>query len=148
MLRLYPKLCDGADIIVVEDLHLIGLSRGMLGQQMLDAGHGQFLNAVLPWVAMQRRKAVVKEDARGTSHECPDGGAEVRKALAQRWHSCDCGCSMPRDLASGKVLVNRYIVGSMVLKMPLERFWRGMFGILVQTSVHGELTAIHAVLAG
>ncbi len=34
------QLCDAADVIVVEDLNLIGLSRGMLGKHMLDAGHG------------------------------------------------------------------------------------------------------------
>ncbi len=31
--------------------YLIGLSRGLLGKHMLDAGHGQFLHCVLPWVA-------------------------------------------------------------------------------------------------
>ncbi|WP_233838461.1 helix-turn-helix domain-containing protein [Thermosynechococcus sichuanensis] len=48
------QLCDGADVIVVEDLNLIGLSRGMLAKHMLDAGHGQVLNSVLPWVAFKQ----------------------------------------------------------------------------------------------
>ncbi|WP_244348361.1 RNA-guided endonuclease InsQ/TnpB family protein [Thermostichus vulcanus] len=39
------QLCHEADVIVVEDLNLINLSRGMLGKHMLDAGHGQFLIA-------------------------------------------------------------------------------------------------------
>ena len=48
------KLCDDADVVVVEKLNLIGLSRGFLGKHMLDAGHGQFLNQILPWVCFKR----------------------------------------------------------------------------------------------
>ena len=102
-------LCDVADVIVIEDLNLIGLSRAILGKHMLDAGHGQFLSQILPWVAFKRGKAVVKEDARGSSQECPQCHREVRKTLADRWHSCECGCSMPRDIASGIVLRDRYL---------------------------------------
>ena len=103
------KLCDQADVIVIEDLNLIGLSRGMLGKHMLDAGHGQFLHCVLPWVAFKRGKALVKEDARGSSQECPACGALARKDISVRTHECACGCSIPRDLASGLVLRNRYL---------------------------------------
>ncbi len=103
------QLCDAADVIVVEDLNLIGLSRGMLGKHMLDAAHGQFLNSVLPWVGFKRGKAVVKEDARGTSQECPSCGEAVTKTLSERWHQCACGSSMPRDVASGLVLRNRFL---------------------------------------
>lgn len=102
-------LCDAADVIVVEALSLIGLSRGMLGKSMLDAAHGQFLNSVLPWVGLKRDKAVVKEKAAKTSQECPSCGVTVRKALSTRWHECPCGCSMPRDIASGLVLRKRFI---------------------------------------
>lgn len=102
------KLCDAADVIVIEDLNLIGLSRGMLGKHMLDAGHGQFLKSVLPWVGFKRGKAVVKEKAAGSSQECPACGEPVCKTLAIRWHECPCGCSMPRDVASGLVLRNRF----------------------------------------
>ena len=103
------QLCDTAAVIVVEDLNLIGLSRGIVGKHMLDAGHGQFLNSVLPWVGFKRGKAVVKENAGGTSQECPDCGDAVRKSLSTRWHECPCGSSMPRDVASGLVLQNRFL---------------------------------------
>ncbi|MDR7897118.1 transposase [Thermosynechococcus sp. JY1334] len=78
------QLCDGADVIVVEDLNLIGLSRGTLGKRMLDAGHGPFLNSVLPWVACKRGKVVVKEKAAGTSQACPNCGEAVCKTLSIR----------------------------------------------------------------
>lgn len=94
---------------MVEDLNLMGLSRGFLGKHMLDAGYGQFLNQVLPWVAAKRCKLVVKESAADTSQECPDCGAVSKKALGQRLHICGCGCSMPRDMASDLVLKKRYL---------------------------------------
>jgi putative transposase len=144
------KLCDVADVIVVEDLNLIGLSRGVLGKHMLDAGHGQFLNSVLPWVAFKRGKAVVKEDARGSSQECPACGAVVKKNLSDRWHECSCGCSMPRDVASGIVLRNRFLGrGAHGLQnAPGDDLTGVSFGASSQVSVNGESPAIRKALAG
>ncbi|MGB3496572.1 MAG: transposase [Elainellaceae cyanobacterium] len=144
------QLCDGADVIVVEDLNLIGLSRGMLGKQMLDAAHGQFLHSVLPWVGFKLGKAVVKEKAAGTSQECPDCGETVRKALAVRWHECGCGCSMPRDIASGLVLRNRFKGrGAHGLENAPGEVLAGVsFGASSQDSVNGESPAIREALAG
>ncbi|MDB9518829.1 zinc ribbon domain-containing protein [Roseofilum reptotaenium CS-1145] len=70
---------------------------------------------------------MAKEDARGSSQECPDCGAKVAKSLSDRWHQCSCGCSMPRDVASGLVysIDFKSAVGRTVLKMPLETVWRG-----------------------
>lgn len=144
------QLCDAADVIVIEDLNLIGLSRGMLGKHMLDAGHGQFLNSVLPWVGFKRGKAVVKEKAAGTSQECPACGETVRKTLKIRWHECPCGCSMPRDIASGLVLRNRFIGGGAhrLQIAPGEVLAGVSFGASSQDSVNGESPAIREALAG
>lgn len=144
------QLCDGADVIVVEDLNLIGLSRGTLGKHMLDAGHGQFLNSVLPWVAFKRGKAVVKEAAAGTSQECPNCGEAVRKTLSTRWHECPCGCSMPRDIAAAFVLRNRFICrGAHGIENAPGEVLAGMsFGSSRQDSVNGESPAIRIALAG
>lgn len=103
------QLCDAGDVVVVEDLNLIGLSRGMLGKHMLDAGHGQFLNQILPWVCFKRDTGYIKVKAAGTSQECPDCGATVKKLLKDRWHQCECGSSKPRDIASGEVIRNRAV---------------------------------------
>lgn len=108
-------LCDAADVVAVEDLNLIGLSRGFLGKHMLDAGHGQFLNQILPWVCFKRGTGYTKVPAAGTSQECPQCGAKAKKSLGDRWHSCGCGCSIPRDIASGIVIKNR-AVGRTVLE--------------------------------
>ncbi|WP_025744351.1 zinc ribbon domain-containing protein, partial [Salinivibrio costicola] len=40
------------------------------------------------------------------SQTCPDCGAKKKKTLADRWHSCDCGCEKPRDVASAQVNLN------------------------------------------
>ena len=109
------KLCDGADVVAVEKLNLVGLSRGFLGKHMLDAGHGQFLNQILPWVCFKRGVGLMYEPAAGTSQECPECGQIAKKSLSVRWHSCECGCSMPRDIASAVVIKNR-AVGRTVLE--------------------------------
>jgi putative transposase len=110
------RLCNEGEMIAIEQLNLIGLSRGFLGKHMLDAGHGQFMNQILPWVCFKRGVACVKVDARGTSQQCPDCDATVSKVLEERWHHCPhCGSSKPRDMASAQVIRNR-AVGRTVLQ--------------------------------
>lgn len=109
------KLCDAADVVAVEHLNLVGLGRGFLGKHMLDAGHGQFLNEVLPWVCFKRGKALVSVPAAGTSQECPQCERVAKKDISERWHQCGCGCSMPRDIASAIVIRER-AVGRTVLE--------------------------------
>jgi putative transposase len=80
----------------------------MLGKHTLDAGLGQFVNQILPWVCFKRDVFYGKVDARGTSQECPDCGTEVRKDLSTRIHHChNCGSVKPRDVASGQVICAR-----------------------------------------
>ena len=112
--KVVHQLCDRADVIAVENLNLIGLARGMLGKHMLDAGLGQFLNQILPWVCFKRGKGYLKVDACRTSQECPDCGHVVKKSLATRWHECpNCGSSMPRDIASA-IVIQKRAMGRMV----------------------------------
>ena len=39
------------------------------------------------------------------SQRCPACWSEQKKALGERVHSCSCGCTMDRDLASAQVLL-------------------------------------------
>ncbi len=49
-----------------------------------------------------------KVDARGTSQECPDCGAAVKKDLSTRIHRChNCGSTKPRDVAAAQVICTR-----------------------------------------
>ena len=81
------------------------MAKGFLGKHTLDAGLGQFINQILPWVCFKRDVFYGKVDARGTSQECPDCGAEVRKALSTRVHNCpSCGSIKPHDIAAAQVI--------------------------------------------
>jgi len=81
------------------------MAKGFLGKHTLDAGLGQFVNQILPWVCFNRGVCYSKVDAYGTSQECPDCGAMVRKDLSARAHQCgECGSVKPRDIAAAQVI--------------------------------------------
>jgi len=106
--KLAHHLCNGAGMIFVEDLDFRMMAKGMLGKHTLEAGLGQFTNHILPWVCFKRDVFYGKVDARGTSQECPDCGAEVRKDLSTRIHHChNCGSTKPCDVAAAQVISAR-----------------------------------------
>jgi len=106
--KLAHHLCDNAGMLFVEDLDFRILAKGMLGKHTLDAGLGQFVNQILPWVCIKRDVYYAKVDPRGTSQECPDCGAEVKKDLSTRIHHChNCGSIKARDVAAAQVISTR-----------------------------------------
>jgi putative transposase len=110
--KLAHHLCDRAGMIFVEDLDFRIMAKGMLGQHTLDAGLGQFMNQVLPWVCFKRGVYYGKADPNGTSQTCPDCGARVKKDLSVRIHECpECGSVKPRDVAAGQVICARGLSG-------------------------------------
>ncbi len=110
--KLAHHLCDRAQMIFVEDLDFRIMAKGMLGKHTLDAGLGQFVNQVLPWVCFKRGVYYGKVDPNGTSQTCPDCGARVKKDLSVRLHEChECGSVKPRDVAAGQVICARGLSG-------------------------------------
>lgn len=108
--KLAHRLCDNAETIFVEDLDFRMMAKGFLGKHTLDAGLGQFVNIVLPWVCFKRDVYYGKVDAYGTSQECPDCGAKVKKDLSVRISHChECGSIKPRDIAAAQVINARGI---------------------------------------
>jgi putative transposase len=96
-------------MVFMEDLDYRILAKGMLGKQMLAEGFGQF-RTITKYVCWKRGKFFGEVSARGTSQECHECGAEVRKDLSVRVHSCsNCGYTTDRDVASGQVIRNRGI---------------------------------------
>ncbi|MDJ0677963.1 MAG: transposase, partial [Calothrix sp. MO_167.B42] len=95
-------------MIFVEDLNLVGLSRGMLGKHCLDAGFGQFFN-ILEQICFKRNVYFQKVDARKTSQICPNCQHETgKKMLVERVHKCDnCGYQTHRDVAAAQVVLIR-----------------------------------------
>ncbi|GAB4343778.1 MAG: RNA-guided endonuclease TnpB family protein [Leptolyngbyaceae cyanobacterium] len=95
--HLAHHLCDNAGMMFVEDLDFRIMAKGMLGKHILDAGLGQFVNQILPWVCWKRDVYYGKVNPNGTSQECPDCGAVVKKDLRVRVHHCpECG-SIPGE---------------------------------------------------
>lgn len=106
--KLSHKICDDAGMVFVENLNLVGLSRGILGKHCLDAGFGQFSN-ILEQTSFKRGVYFQKVDARKTSQICPNCGTETgKKDLSERTHSCSsCGYITDRDVASAQVVLIR-----------------------------------------
>ncbi|HYW18004.1 MAG TPA: transposase [Nodularia sp. (in: cyanobacteria)] len=106
--KLSHQICDSAGMVFVEDLNLVGLSRGMLGKHCLDAGFGQFFH-ILQQTCFVRDVYFQKVDARKTSQICPNCGVETgKKELSQRTHVClNCGYTTNRDVAAAQVVLIR-----------------------------------------
>ncbi|MEP6485957.1 transposase [Microcoleus vaginatus GB2-A3] len=106
--KLSHKICNDAGMVFVENLNLVGLSRGILGKHCLDAGFGQFFN-ILEQTCFKRGAYFQKVDARKTSQICPNCGTETgKKDLSERTHSCSsCGYITDRDVASAQVVLIR-----------------------------------------
>jgi putative transposase len=106
--KLAHHLCDNAGMVFVEDLDFRIMAKGFLGKHTLDAGLGQFTNQILPWVCFKRDVFYGKVNAYGTSQECPDCGASVKKDLSVRISHClNCGSTKPRDIAAAQVICTR-----------------------------------------
>lgn len=97
-------LCAQAETIFAEDLNTVGLNRGMLRKECIDASFGQFLD-LLKWVCWKRGNYFERVDPRGTSQTCPECGATVQKPLSQREHFCpECNYRAHRDRAAAQMV--------------------------------------------
>lgn len=94
-------------LIAVEDLNVQGMARNhKLAKSIHDAGWTNFL-FMLAYKAESAGRVFVKVDPRGTSQACVCG-AEVRKTLADRVHSCSvCGLVADRDHVAAKIILAR-----------------------------------------
>jgi putative transposase len=102
-------LCESADMIFMEDLDFTIMAKGFLGKHMLDGGFGQF-RSITKYVCWKLGKFFGEVNSRGTSQECPECGATVKKDLKIRVHHCpECRYTTDRDVASGQVIRNRGI---------------------------------------
>jgi putative transposase len=106
-LKTAHKLCDQAETIFAEDLNTVGLNRGMLRKDCIDASFGQFLD-LLEWVCWKRGAFFMRVNPNGTSQTCPQCGATVRKSLDVRDHHCaECGYQTHRDHAAAEMVLLR-----------------------------------------
>lgn len=104
--KLSRQLVSSNGLIAAENLNIKGMVRSNLAKSINDAGWAQFLNFIA-YKAASAGRVFVQVNPRGTSQTCTCG-AEVRKTLSQRWHSClICGLSLPRDHVSAQVILSR-----------------------------------------
>ena len=113
--QLAARLVRENDLIAIENLNVKGLARGMLAQDVHDAGWASF-TTLLSEKAERAGRTLVKVDPRHTSQTCPGCGSIRPKTLAQRAHRCDCGCVLDRDVAAAQVILHRAVVGPRVDK--------------------------------
>jgi putative transposase len=93
-----------------------------LNKSIADAGWSSFI-AMLDYKVGYTGSQLVKVDPKGTSQTCPQCGAVAAKTLEMRWHSCACGCELPRDITAAGVILARGLasLGSNPLDAPAFR---------------------------
>lgn len=77
----------------------------------------------MDWVGLKSGTYFLQVDAKGSSQLCPECGADVPKDLSVRIHNClECHVVIPRDVASGKIILNRGIaaVEGLAVKLGAE----------------------------
>ena len=93
------KLVDSADLIVFENLNILGMLKNHhLAKHIQDHAWGKLIQFTQSKAA-KAGKIVELVDARYTSQKCSQCGIIVPKTLVDRVHSCpNCGLEMDRDL--------------------------------------------------
>ena len=81
-------------------------AKGGLNTSILDAGWGTFVSMCSIKAAWAGR-TVIKVDPRFTSQVCSGCGQVRKKSLEVRWHSCDCGTELDRDVNAAINILER-----------------------------------------
>jgi len=104
--KVSTNLVKEYDLIAIENLNILGMSKGILAKEIHDVAWNSFFQK-LKYKAENAGKSVVEVNPNGTSQTCICG-ARVEKTLAQRQHIClKCGHSEHRDIVSAKVILSR-----------------------------------------
>jgi len=97
--KLSRKIVNNYGIILVEDLNVKGLSRGLFSKSVHDTGWAAFFRK-LSYKAESAGRRFLPVDPRGTSQRCPCGEPNPKR-LSDRKHVClKCGLVTTRDHAS------------------------------------------------
>jgi putative transposase len=105
------RLIRDYDLVAVEALNVLGLSRAALSRDVHDASWGKFLS-MLRYKAERAGVRLVEVDPGNTSQDCSGCGLRVPKRLGERCHDCPgCGLSIDRDLNAARNILYRAGVG-------------------------------------
>ncbi|MGI8638390.1 MAG: RNA-guided endonuclease InsQ/TnpB family protein [Pyrinomonadaceae bacterium] len=98
------------DVICIENLNVIGMSRGILSKQVLDASWSSFFDK-LTYKVENTGKQLIKVSPNFTSQDCSSCGNRVKKDLSVRVHHClQCGLVLDRDVNAA---INIFRLGQM-----------------------------------
>jgi len=120
------KLVQRYQVMVFEDIQIRNLTRkpkpkqdengkylpngasakGGLNKSMLDAGWGTFVSICTVKAAWAGR-TIITVDPKFTSQVCSQCGQVKKKDLSERWHSCDCGAELDRDVNAAINILER-----------------------------------------
>lgn len=96
------------DLIAIEKLNILGMSKGILAKQIHDAAWSSFFQK-LKYKAENAGRELKEVNPNGTSQTCICGET-VKKNLSVRHHRClSCGHSEHRDIVSAKVILKRAV---------------------------------------
>jgi len=102
-------LVNRYDVIAIEELSTSNMVKNHhLAKSISDAGWNAF-SLILAAKAEGAGRKVVKVDPKYTSQVCSGCGTIVKKALSERWHSCDCGCELHRDVNAAINIKNKTV---------------------------------------
>jgi putative transposase len=111
------KLVDRYQVLVFEDIQVGNLTRkpkpkqdengtylpngaaskGGLNKSIFDAGWGTFVSLCTS-KAEEAGRTLIKVNPQFTSQVCSQCGQVKKKDLSERWHSCECGAELDRDV--------------------------------------------------
>jgi putative transposase len=120
------KLVERYQVLVFEDIQTGNLTRkpkpkqdengtylpngasakGGLNKSILDAGWSQFVQ-VCTYKAAWAGRTLIKVDPKFTSQVCSGCGQVRKKDLSERWHRCDCGTELDRDVNAAINILER-----------------------------------------
>jgi putative transposase len=120
------KLVDRYQVLVFENIQVGNLTRkpkpkqddngqylpngaaakGGLNKSIVDAGWGSFVSICSVKAAWAGR-TIIKVDPQFTSQVCSQCGQVRKKDLSERWHSCDCGAELDRDVNAAINILER-----------------------------------------
>ncbi|MGI0494161.1 RNA-guided endonuclease InsQ/TnpB family protein [Alkalinema pantanalense CENA528] len=95
------------DVVAYEDLRIKNMVRNhCLAKSINDASWYQF-RVWLEYFGKVFGKITIAVPPHGTSQECSQCGAVVKKGLSTRTHSCQCGCVLNRDHNAARNILSR-----------------------------------------
>lgn len=95
--KVSTHLISQYDLIVIEKLSILGMSRGILSKQVNDLSWSSFFQK-LKYKAENADKTLIEVNPAYTSQDCSRCGNRVKKDLSVRVHHClKCGLKIHRD---------------------------------------------------